>query len=141
MIQSSNDFRVGFFLYSPNDNKVLIHKRDDKEEIASPKMWDYFGGSFEPVDLGNAEEALERELYEELGISVDKDDIGFLYKNNNETIYYIIFPKYKTRELRLGEGAGFAWLSFDEALSLDEKFITPKAKEYLQVLKGKVKQL
>ena len=137
MDQNSDIPRVGFFLYSPNDKKVLIHKRDDETEN-SPNMWDYFGGSFEPVDLGKAEEALHRELYEELGISVDKDSVKLLVKSGNETIYYILFPKYKTRELRLDEGAGFAWFSFDEVLGFDEGILTPKAKTYLVKLKDTV---
>lgn len=135
MSQSSNSSRVGFFLYSPNDKKVLIHKRDDGTEN-SPNQWDYFGGKIEPIDQGRAEEALARELYEELGISVDKDSVKLLAENSN--MYYILFPKYKTRELRLGEGAGFTWFSFEEALGLDKNLITDEAKKYLEILRGKV---
>lgn len=129
---------VGFFLYSSNDKKVLIHKRDDKEGIASPNMWDNFGGAFEPIDLGDAEKALERELYEELGISVNKDDVRFLVESGNETVFYVLFPKYKTKGLRLDEGAGFAWFSFEKALSIDKNLITENAVKYLKILKEKV---
>ena len=106
-------------------------------------MWDYFGGKLEPIDLNNAEYALARELYEELGISVGQEDIKPLCQNENEKMYYIFFPKYKTRELRLDEGAGFAWFSFEEACSLyDENeaksLITPRANEHLEKLKKKV---
>lgn len=149
MSQGLNSSRVGFFLYSPNDKMVLIHKRDDKEGIASRGMWDYFGGSFEPIDLDKPEEALERELYEELGISVNKDSIKFLAKSDNETMYYILFHKYKTREIRLDEGAGFAWFPFEKALDLKtpreapgcENLITDRARNYLKMLKCEVDEI
>lgn len=127
--------RVGFFLYSPKDKKVLLHKRDDRTND-SPNKWDHFGGGIEEEET--KEEALVREIYEELGIRIDKDGAELLSATNN--VYYIIFPKY-IRELKLGEGAGFAWLSFEEALSIDKKLITLKAKKYLKVLKEKVKKL
>lgn len=134
-----NNHRVGFLLYSPNDQKVLLHKRDDETE-ASPNKWDYFGGSIESIDQGKIEKALIREIYEELGIRIDEKGLELLSAKDN--IYYIIFPKY-IREIKLGEGAGFAWFSFDEALGLydkdgDKSFLTSGAKEYLETLKKKV---
>ncbi|MCH7883570.1 NUDIX domain-containing protein [Patescibacteria group bacterium] len=139
MIQNSNKSRIGFFFYSPKDKKVLIHKRDDRTS-ASPNKWDYFGGSIDPIDQGKAEEAVVREIHEELGIRVDKDGLELLSEKDN--MYYVIFPKY-IRELVLGEGAGLAWFSFDEAFSLYDKketknLITPEAVEYLKKLKKKV---
>ena len=145
MNQDLNNSHVGFFLYSPEDKKVLIHKRDD-ETNDSPNKWDYFGGSIEPIDQGKVEEALIRETYEELGIRIDKKGLKLLSEKDN--MYYIIFPKY-VRELKLGEGAGLAWFSFDEALSLYDKDETKSlitsgvsgAYGYLKKLKNKVEKL
>ena len=83
--------------------------------------------------------AVSRELYEELGISVNKDCIKILPsidRHKNERMYYILFPKYRTPDFRLGEGSGFIWFSFDQALSLDTD---TGLKEYLRKLKDIVK--
>lgn len=130
MSKKSNSSGVGFFLYSPVDKKVLIHKRDDRTKD-SPNKWDHFGGGIELGEI--AEQTLVRELYEEVGVRIDKDGLKLLSIDDN--MYYILFPKY-IRELKLGEGAGFAWFSFEEALKL--KNITDKAKRYLKILKRKV---
>ncbi|MBI3305095.1 NUDIX domain-containing protein [Candidatus Parcubacteria bacterium] len=138
--------RVGFFLYDPNKKLVLVHKRDDKRDISSPNKWDYFGGSLESADLDDPNHALERELYEELGVSVEQKCIKVLAHNKNEKMHYIIYPKYKTREFRFDEGAGFAWLSFKEALSLFNKgddtksFITKEANGYLLRFRSKLRR-
>jgi len=129
MNQDLGNSRVGFFLYSPSDRKVLIHKRDDKTEH-SPNKWDYFGGAIEQGET--VEEALTREIYEELGIWIDKDGLELLSQENN--IYYIVFPKY-IRTLRLGEGAGFAWFSTEEALGFNEDLMTEDARRYLKLLR------
>jgi 8-oxo-dGTP pyrophosphatase MutT (NUDIX family) len=139
--------RVGFLLYDPNENVVLIHKRDDKKGVDSRGMWDYFGGSLDSIDLGNVKYALDRELYEELGVSVDRETIfSFPEKNanGNEKMFYILFPKYKTHEFKLGEGSGFAWVSFEEVFNLikklngDQKIITLDLIKYLKQLKDVV---
>ena len=122
--------RVGFLIYDPHEELVLIHKRG---------KWDYFGGDLKSVDLSDPEYALSRELYEELGISVNKDCIKILPsidRHKNERMYYILFPKYRTPDFRLGEGSGFIWFSFDQALSLDTD---TGLKEYLRKLKDIVK--
>ncbi len=124
--------RVGFFLYSPNDKLLLLHRRDDKPGIVSPDTWDYFGGSLEDSDLGNPDEALARELHEELGISVEKKCIRRMFENGNEVFYVIEFPKWKTRELRLDEGSGFFWVQLPKAQFIHD--ITSGAKQYLQRL-------
>ena len=139
MSQNLNNSRVGFFFYSPWDKKVLIHKRDDRT-MDSPNKWDYFGGSIESIDQGKAEEAVMREIYEELGVRIDKDGLKLLSEKDN--MYYVIFPSY-IRELVLGEGAGLGWFSFDEAFTLcsedaTKSLITSEAKEYLKMLKLKV---
>ena len=144
MSKSKKATRVGFFLYDPNENLVLIHKRDDKPNIDSPKKWDYFGGLLETVDLGDPDHALKRELYEELGVSVEQEYIKVLAENDDEKMYFIVYPKYKTSAFKFDEGAGFAWLSFEEALGLfneDEtkSLITPRANDYLKTMKGKLK--
>jgi len=51
------------------DGKLLIYLRDDKPTIPFPNHWDLFGGH---VEVGETpDEALCRELQEEIGVALD----------------------------------------------------------------------
>jgi 8-oxo-dGTP diphosphatase len=51
------------------DGKLLIYLRDDKPTIPFPNHWDLFGGH---VEVGETpEQALCRELQEEIGVALD----------------------------------------------------------------------
>src|SRR4051812_3635422 len=50
------------------DGRYLVQHRDDKPEIWFPGHWGLFGGAVEPDE--SPEEALRRELSEELGIEL-----------------------------------------------------------------------
>lgn len=71
-VRARKRIRVGWFLYDLKTKKVLIHQRNDKRS-GDPKGWDYFGGAVERGET--PEEALRRELCEELCISPKQDRI------------------------------------------------------------------
>jgi 8-oxo-dGTP diphosphatase len=48
--------------------RLLIYLRDDKADIPFPNHWDFFGGHVEPSE--NPEQALVREVKEELGVEL-----------------------------------------------------------------------
>jgi 8-oxo-dGTP diphosphatase len=50
------------------DGKLLIYLRDDKPDIPFPNHWDFFGGHLE--DGETPEQALEREVKEEIGVQL-----------------------------------------------------------------------
>lgn len=48
--------------------RLLIYLRDDKVDIPFPNHWDFFGGHVEAME--NPEQALVREVKEELGVEL-----------------------------------------------------------------------
>ena len=97
-------------------------------------MWDCFGGK---IEIGEKPiEAFIRELYEELEVTIVKNEAKLLLKDKDKCIYYIHFPDWKTRAIRLGEGAGFAWFSIGDVLKITD--LTDEAKQILLKFKGKV---
>lgn len=62
------------------DNKILLQLRDNKPHIPNPNTWSLFGGGVEEGET--PEQALIREIQEELGISVS--DPEFILKRNRE---------------------------------------------------------
>ena len=60
--------QVATALLLDRTGRLLIYLRDDKSSIPFPNHWDLFGGH---VELGESpEQALIREIHEELGIDV-----------------------------------------------------------------------
>ena len=53
------------------DGKVLVQKRAENRSMAG--LWEFPGGKIEPNEC--PEDALVRELYEELGISLEPEDL------------------------------------------------------------------
>ncbi|MEK7652116.1 MAG: NUDIX domain-containing protein [Patescibacteria group bacterium] len=122
---------IGWLLYDMISKRILLHRRDH-EAKESPDCWDCFGGKVENGET--AYEGFLRELCEELGITVDKNKVTELALANAGTLYFIPFSMKDTCKLRLGEGAGFAWLSIDYALRLDD--ITDYAKKIIVIFQA-----
>ncbi len=109
--------KIGWLFFDPKNKTVLLHRRDHRAK-QSPNRWDCFGGKIEKKE--KPIEAFIRELYEELEITITESEAKLLFENKRKYIYYIYFPDWKTRAIRLGEGAGYAWFSFTDALKLKD---------------------
>ena len=126
--------KIGWFFFDSKYKTILLHRRDHKAK-ESKNMWDCFGGK---IGKGEKPEgALFREIEEELDIRVPKNEIILLIQDKNQRVYYIHFPDWLTRAIRLGEGAGFAWFSVKDALKLNN--ITDEAKGILNKFVEKLK--
>tara|TARA_Y100000310_G_C20700181_1_gene828989 strand:+ start:3223 stop:3603 length:381 start_codon:yes stop_codon:yes gene_type:complete len=114
-----------------NKGKVLIQLRGNEVKIQRNR-WSLFGGR---IEFGESkEEALVRELKEELGISLKEFKYLFTFRS------YFIFPQHVfysefDGKFKLLEGADYRWVSKDEykelkfALQLDkvlERFFKAK---------------
>lgn len=118
------DNGVGAILIAP-DGRYLLQLRDDKPGIFFPGHWGCFGGAVDPGE--DAEQAIIRELFEELGLTVDGGaltrfthftfDLGFcgvgtIYR----TMFEISLAENHVAALRLGEGSAFGLFAAEDIL-------------------------
>ena len=101
-----------------NQNKILIGKRKDKD-IGGGK-WEFPGGK---IEIGEANsEALERELYEELGISVKigKELMNYehMFKTTIYNISFMEIMEYKG-EICNNAHSEIKWVKFSDLLKYD----------------------
>ena len=119
-----------------NQNKILIGKRKD-EDIGGGK-WEFPGGK---IEIGEANiEALERELYEELGISVKIGKELMNYEHMfKTTIYNISFMEIidYDGEIRNNAHSEINWVKFSNMLEYD--FISGDDRFIQSFLKSKSK--
>ena len=110
-----------------NQNKILIGKRKDKD-IGGGK-WEFPGGKIEVGETNSV--ALERELYEELGISVKIGKELMNYEHMfKTTIYNITFMEITDYEGEIYNNAHseIKWVKFSnlpeyDFISGDDRFI------------------
>ena len=101
-----------------NQNKILIGKRKDKD-IGGGK-WEFPGGKIEIGETNS--EALERELYEELGISVKIGKELMNYEHMfKTTIYNISFMEIidYDGEIRNNAHSEIKWVKSSNLLEYD----------------------
>jgi 8-oxo-dGTP diphosphatase len=103
--------------------RLLIYLRDDKAEIPFPNHWDLFGGHLEMGET--PEQALVREVKEELGISLRKWQffrcfdcaVGDAYPNVKH-IYWATVP-HDSQKLTLHEGQRLGSISMAERKTIE----------------------
>ena len=119
-----------------NQNKILIGKRKDKD-IGGGK-WEFPGGKIEVGETNS--EALERELYEELGISakIGKELMNYEHMFKT-TIYNISFMEIIDYDGKISNNAHseIKWVKFSNLLEYD--FISGDDRFIQSFLKSKSK--
>lgn len=118
---------VGVVIINEN-NEVLLQKRS-RFKRANPSKWGVCGGK---VDLGETPlDAGVRETLEEIGISLNSNELNFLCMDVNEKMHFTVYyvrknvdikkcklqeeeleevKYYKIEELQYLESEGFEWL-------------------------------
>lgn len=93
--------------------KVLISKR--REDVHLPGVWEFPGGKVEPNESTN--EALNRELFEEVGINVESAKllVNFPYQFDDKAIEFSVWciEQFKG-EATNQEGQCIEWVALDE---------------------------
>ncbi|MFK0300413.1 (deoxy)nucleoside triphosphate pyrophosphohydrolase [Brevundimonas sp. NPDC090276] len=93
------------------DGRVLIAKRPEGKQLAG--MWEFPGGKVEPGE--RPEQALIRELKEELGIDVNEACLApFVFASHAYESFHLLMPLYLCRRwsgvVTAKEHAGLAWV-------------------------------
>mgnify|MGYP001251705879 FL=1 len=119
-----------------NKNRILIGKRKD-EDIGGGK-WEFPGGK---IEIGEANsEALERELYEELGISakIGKELMNYehMFKTTIYNISFMEIIDYEG-EIRNNAHSEIKWVKFSNLLKYD--FISGDDRFIQSFLKSELK--
>lgn len=102
--------------------RELMQLRDDREGIAHPACWGFFGGGVEPGET--LIEAALRELDEETGLRLPAEALrpfGQVQSRSARRARLFVFRAtldIGPSDIRLGEGAGFAFLGRSQVLAL-----------------------
>lgn len=102
--------------------RVLMQLRDDRPGVAYPGTWAPFGGGVEGAET--LPEAAAREVAEELGLRLSPDMLtpfactpSDLPGRRRIYVFSAPFPG-NARDIRLGEGAGFAFFTHAQLRAL-----------------------
>jgi 8-oxo-dGTP pyrophosphatase MutT (NUDIX family) len=121
---SAGDAAAGLIVV--DNERFLLQHRDRMDGILYPEHWGCFGGA---LDEGETpEQALRRELAEELDLAVDHAtyftavdyDFRFCGKGMSKRAYFVVPISAEQRaRLTLGEGQGMADFTAAEVMALD----------------------
>lgn len=116
-------YRGALVIPEAPDGRILLQMRDDVDGIAAPGKWGFFGGGIDPGE--GPFEAVVRELYEEIGVLRPASEFmpkyAVLTGEPRWGLLYIFHLKLDVpaSEIRVLEGAGFAWATRKQAEKLD----------------------
>lgn len=110
--------------------RILMQLRDDFDHILRPAHWSFFGGHVEPGEA--LLPCALREFEEETGILLGPDELVPLCRTvssySHQWFAFECTRILDPQDIRLGEGAGFAFLTLEQARSFTT---VPRATEVL----------
>jgi 8-oxo-dGTP diphosphatase len=105
---------VQALLYNPR-GQVLLQHRDNHAYTVNPNYWGLFGGGVE--DGESLEEALDREIWEELEYKIEHKEIWLIAREARAIFHIFLVPiDIEPEQLKLNEGQGFGYFEGQEAL-------------------------
>ena len=105
-----------------NDNQeVLLQLRDNDPSIRFPNHWVLIGGKVEKGET--PEEAIRREIMEEMGIQITsfKNFKNYQFDNEEQHIF-MVNMNIELEKIKLNEGAGINYFSEESAEKLKKGF-------------------
>lgn len=107
-----------------------MQKRDVKSSIYFPGLWGLFGGACEQLE--NPNDAIYRELSEELGVNFSKFEYFFKMEISSKDLgvatrerffYKVAINEYQISSINLTEGESWKFFTADDSLKINT--ITP----------------
>ena len=105
---------AGIILFK--ENKFLLPLRDNKPNITYPHYWGIFGGGVEKGET--PQQAIVRELQEELGLKIENPELILKNKFKGETRYTFKQEIKDISGLQLNEGKEMRLFTKEEILNL-----------------------
>lgn len=101
------------------DGRLLLAQRPEGKSLAG--LWELPGGKVEPGE--SPEEALVREIAEELGVRLDAAHlVPFDFASHAFERFHLLMPVFMAQtwsgEPEAREGQGLKWVTADEAMAL-----------------------
>lgn len=92
--------------------EILLAQRPEGKAMAG--LWEFPGGKVEPGET--PEQALVRELHEELSITIDETDLEPIsFASHNYPNFHLLMPLFRclvwTGDVHPREGQSFAWVA------------------------------
>jgi 8-oxo-dGTP diphosphatase len=112
--------RVSKVILFDRDGKLVVYLRDDKPTIPFPNTWDLLGGGVEADET--PEQAAIRELFEEVGFSINQVNKVSEHIVNSKWVFHIFWARIEVSwaELILTEGQRLEGIHLSEK----DKYLT-----------------
>lgn len=124
-----------------NEKKeILVLKRTDYKNDGTGDLWDFLGGSVDKCEDLN--EAVKREVFEEIGVKLDKVNVFKVLSGEGTPVGMFIFNFFYARvdssvEIRLSsEHSEFRWIDVEELGSLDFYGVNQKPEYVREMIDG-----
>ncbi len=100
-------------IFFNDEQKVLLHLRDDKPEIPYPNRWGLPGGHIDEQET--PEECILREMHEELDLELHNIRLFVAAERSYGTEHtYWARANFQPEKITLSEGQGVQWFSYSE---------------------------
>lgn len=116
ILENKGKYGASVVVIFSSSGKVLLLKRASDDDWM-PNKWAFVGGKIEKNET--EEEGAVREVQEETGIKLNKNDLEFLYKEKN--VYYFMAQLDNRQNVKLDkdESSSFKWCSLEQVKKLE----------------------